>query len=297
MQLVILLSHLSYTTGEPALLFIIANKIATSVVALYFFTSGYGLMQSALSGGGVGSLSSRLWRLFKPLLYIGLLYFGICYILGRPISSYWLSDLYHHGATPIPNIWFAIVLHALYTAFWLSFRYIEPRRWIGIVALLILSIGCIAWCYLMNYERAWWVTTLGFWGGVLYARYEHSIYSLLRHWWGMLVGLIFVGLIVYSRVELALTLTYIVIPMVIIALLNRIGYTHWIKYSSPTSTLRRVLNYLSSISYELYLIHGIIIALLHSIGPPYIYSIAVLIVSVVSADLLHRLILLRIWKR
>lgn len=313
MQLGILFSHLSYTSAEPALIFTLANKLGTSIIALYFFISGYGLMQAIKSGKGVGKLSQRLWGIFKPMLLTTLLFLLFLMADGEGYDALWLSRLIDTGQTPLPNTWFIFILMWLYSSFWVVFRYLDKQQqriW-ALSLLLLLSLLSMAWCQTHGYERAWWVTTLAFFSGTVYAEYESYLYPRINRIWVIGLCLAFVGLLVWANIEYLLPLAYLVIPIVAITWINRLGYATWIertqKHDHDTSRslrphldtmLRSVLNYLAKISYELYLVHGALIVVFRShniyIHSNYGYALAVILGSILTADLLHRLLHLRL---
>lgn len=314
MQVGIMLSHLSYTSAEPALLFSLANKFGTSIIALYFFISGYGLMQSVRAGRGVGHLGKRLWGIFKPMLFITLM-FGVYQIFyGSGYSDQWLSQLVWQGRTPLPNSWFVFVLMWLYISFWLTFRYLQRRRTPALIILLLLSVVGMIWCQVQGYERAWWATTLAFFSGSLYAEYESKIYRYAKRWWALALALLFVASLVVADIEYLLPLAYLVIPVVAIVLMNRLGYAAWIdreggKSGEPKASIgaqidqgiRQLMAYLARISYELYLVHGVLIIVFRGdliyICSDYTYALAVVVGSILAADLLHGLFHLKLRPR
>lgn len=301
MQLGIVMSHMHYAVGGILLPMMIANRLGTSFIALYFFISGYGLMASLLRSDTPerawhGFLPRRLWGLMRPPLIITV----IALLTIPAISMPSLGEMLWEGTTPIPNAWFVFVLAFLYSAFWLSFRFAAPRHsaW-GFVWLLALSLLSMAWAYVLGYERAWWVTTLGFWAGSVYARWEEQIYTVISKWWGLLIALGLVAGIIRLGIEELLPLTYLVIPIAIVRLLALTRYTAWIDSGRPARWmpqwldrgLRAVLGFLSLISYELYLVHGLMIILLHGLfASPVVYSLAVIASSIAVAYLAHRLI-------
>ncbi len=298
MQMGIVMSHLHYATAGALLPMLIANRLGTSIIAFYFFISGYGLMVSLLRSNSVqeswrGFLARRLWGILYPLLLISAV--ALVCIPALQLPS--LSDFVCHGATPIPNAWFVFVLAFLYLAFWLSFRWSNPQQstW-GFMWLLGLSLLSMAWAYMLGYERAWWVTTLGFWAGSVYARWELAIYATICKWWGLAIALALVLGIIWIGIEALLPLAYIFIPIVIVRLLGLLRYTTWIDSKQPAGWmplwldrgLRAILAWLSEISYELYLVHGIVIVALHGLSDtPVSYSLAVIASSIVVAYAIH----------
>lgn len=307
MQLGIVCSHLSYTTAEPWLLFYLSNKIGTSIISMFFFISGYGLMTSLpKSSGNIRSIALRLWELVRPMLIISLL-FLLYQCFAYEYNSEWLERLVRNGITPLPNSWFVYVLLWLYLIFWFIFNYLKCNRAIGLFLLLCLSLVQIGWAIYLGYERAWWVTTLAFFSGCLYAQYEEQIYDAVNHWWALFLIIMGTAICVVSRVEYLLLLPYIAIPIVIIILINRIGYSQWIEeqiyppHKSFQNKSRRILDYLSKISYELYLVHGAVIIILRGhfihIENDYLYGLLVMICSILLASIIRKILSIKLLRR
>lgn len=301
MQLVIVLSHLSFAYAEPHSLFALANRFGTSVIALFFFISGYGLVSSLRRKGEAywsGFWSGRVWRVAEPMLWITLLYMLVNRFILGICSGGMLERLALHGETPLPNAWFVFALVVLYTLFYLCFRFIRSPQ-LAIIGLFVGSLLFMGLCIGLGYGREWWMTTLAFASGSLYAQREQQIYSWVSHWWGLIFMVVLVaGILVYNQPYL-LALSYILIPIVFIRLAHLSGYARWIESSATTHLgqgVRLVLNFLGSISYELYLLHGVMIVWLRSslffITNSYLYSLAVIISSIILAFVAHRLLAL-----
>lgn len=301
MQIGIVMSHLHYAIGGVLLPMMIANRLGTSFIALYFFISGYGLTTSLLAStyhkeAFTNFLPHRLCKLIRPLLFISVV--ALICIPSLHLPSF--CDMISLGVTVIPNAWFVFVLAFLYFSFWLSFRFAPPsRNSLGFIILLIMSLLSMIGPYILEYERAWWVTTLGFWTGCVYARWEEDIYAVISKWWGLTIALTSVAVIIKTEIVELLPLAYIAIPLVIVRILNLSRYTTWIDNSMAISwmplwidrMLRSALAFLSKVSYELYLIHGVMIIALYGLfADPLVYSLAVITSSISIAYITHKLL-------
>ena len=290
MQLVIVCSHLYFAMEYPPLPFVLCNKLGTTVIALFLFMSGYGLAVSLKSKGEAywkGFFTRRVWGVFSPMLWLTILFQLILWT--KHGYTPLLSALIFRGETPLPNAWFIFALVLLYTFFFIAFR-LTKRVKQSIVVLAILSLVFIATTYLLHFERAWWVTTLAFLSGVIYAYYEKTLYHAIGSVWGLILSIGITFGIIYSNIELLLLLPYLVIPIVVIVLLNKSGYVQWIQREEG-GCIRNILNSLSSISYELYLIHGIAIYFMPSyLGDGILFVLAVICSSITFAYLYHWLL-------
>lgn len=283
LSLIIMCSHLSYV--EPLLLFNIANKLGTSAVSLFLFISGFGLASSYVSKGKEylsDFFTRRFWKVLKPLILVVLLYLLLQFLIVGGVRHFSIEGLFHDGNTYLPNTWFVYTLLLHYLFFYLCFRLVHSSKiWIPIACIWLLSLGFIAFAYIKGFQRCWWVTTLSFPTGVLYGQYKLKLLSIIRNTWTILLGMISVVVIILSKIEILLLIPYIIIPLVVVVIFSYLG----IIFTHP------ILSFLGSISYELYLLHGIFINLFKSeainINSPFIYSLAVIITSISVAFLLH----------
>ncbi len=307
MQIGIIGSHLHYALGGAFLLFLVANKLGTSIISMYFFISGFGLMTNLLRSKGndktwSGFFSRRVWGIFKVLFFISLLFLGLTYFDSGFFPSHLFENLFFHGITPLPNSWFVFSLIFLYVSFFLAFRWLSPNSKWGMVILSFLIVGGMFWCIFMGYERAWWVTNLAFLSGVCYAKYEDEFFSFVNSWYGFLVFVAIVIGLMLTNLEFLLSLTYLYIPIIAIVLLHRLGYVSWIEnnYEGSSKSVqwldkktKSIFNFLSKISYELYLVHGMIIALFRGkhiyIKSDGLYIFSVFTGAILLAYLLHSL--------
>lgn len=313
MQLVIILSHLYYVFSDM-LVFRIANTLAGSLVAMFLFTSGYGLMQGyqrALEQGKdpfAGFVRRRLWGILKPyllaqILYFALMYWKQSYIPG--LDSLW--NFLRHGETPLPNAWFIFVLLALYILFYLVYGLLGLRRGPALIASLVGSIVLMAIPYYLGYERAWWATTLAFVSGLMLGTYQEILYPYLSRWWAILL---MIAMVIGLRLlpwELMIPLAFAVIPLLALIFLRLSGYNAWLDglyaelRTAEGKSLQQLhpisgriasgLMFLSMISFELYLLHGIWIKFLRSpIAHDGLYVALVFACTILSSWLIHSLL-------
>lgn len=236
---------------------------------------------------GKGSLLAAYGGVFSPMLWLTILFQLI--LCAKHGYTPFLSALFLRGKTPLPNAWFIFALVLLYSFFFIAFR-LTKRTKQSILLLAILCLAFIATTYLLHFERAWWVTTLAFLSGVFYAYHEASLYHTFSSVWGVILSIGITFGIISSDIELLLLLPYLVIPIVVIVLINKSGYARWIQREKG-GHIRRILSSLSSISYELYLIHGITIYFLRPhLGGGILFAFTVICSSIILAYLYHWLL-------
>lgn len=321
--MVIVMSHLHYALDGEFLLFEIANKVGVSIISLYFFISGYGMMstyKSAISAGRdpfEGFIKKRIWGILKPFLLVLSVYLFWLYCEQGFFPPDIMQSLLLKGETPLPNSWFIFVLLSLYISFYIAFRGVKGEATTNALGCLAILIGGITIVpMLLGYERAWWATTLAFISGVLYQKYERELFGLMGKWSVIILVLVFIILMTLLPGGYFIPLAFMLIPIVLVKILNASAYceyidklymrttqrnTEWLSWSedkicilNKDSIIKGLLNFFSEISFELYLVHGVWIQVLRSsqifIHNNHQYAVAVIFLSVLSAWLLHRLL-------
>lgn len=292
-------SHLHYVTDIG--IWNVFNKFGTSVVAMFFFISGYGLMTSLNKMGGVNYLKSfaskRLWGIVKPFAIITLLYMLVNWLFYNNVPDDILYNLYEKGRTPLPNSWFIFSLIYFYISFYFSLKYIRNKN-TGIAIVFFLAISFIVWCIYKDYERAWWVCAFAFPSGMVYSQTKYK--GLLNKWYMFVIILLIVFSTVYVNISYILPVAYIFIPVFILGLCNVSRFSIFVKqiYHKENPNLfikisKRIFDFMSGISYELYLVHGAIITLLNSNktihSSDYLFSLTVFSSSVFFAYIFHKI--------
>lgn len=321
MQMGVVMSHLHLALANSIFIFMLANKLVTSIVALYFFMSGYGLLYGykratlGTKNPFEGFWIKRIWGLAKPFFAALIIYLLLVFLDKGTIPSNIIYNLIRYGIPPLPNSWFVFILLALYVSFYLVFDKFRGNTRFKLAILFIAGIILTIIPILLDYGRAWWATTLAFATGALYAEYEQEIFSLMNKWWVVLISLCLILLTLLLPWDVFIPLAFIPIPLLIVKLLNVCGYCKAIDklYSNTDSSAssaednkmhpstkmqtviisrcKSILSFLSKISFELYLIHGVWIALLRGahifIQNDMLYSGVVILLSILSAWLIH----------
>jgi len=259
------------------------------IVSLFLFIAGYGLMASYLKKGEEylnGFLQKRVWKVLKPFLIITSIYIGLSYLDKGSLSATILSDLVLKGITPLPNSWFVFAIILFYIFFYISFRFNTTMERKLLLSLVLSAAYLLAIRY-AGYDRCWWVTAFSLPAGLLYGYHESFFTAFLRKpiW---LVGFVpasclLIYLLIRSGAELLFPIAYIVIPLLIITLLSHFRFLQ---------AQNRALAFLGSISYEIYLFHGVFIVLLRgntvNISSDYIYMSLIYLLTILSAWCLNR---------
>jgi peptidoglycan/LPS O-acetylase OafA/YrhL len=254
--LLIVAGHLAIPVGarylQPFL------EPAACSVAIFLFISGYGLSKSYEAKGNDylrHFFSRRIWKVLWPALVALILF----YILIPDPSRSYLHDLYltfRRGSPPLAQLWYVIEIFCLYLLFWLSFRFLPDRY--RIIALWLGALLFMGVTFSLGYTRNWWIHTLAFPTGVTYAHTENTVLSWMNkrrlNPWLTLTGLSFLFVLLYlTGNPYVWTLCYVVLPLICALVVSLL----------PLERIRDpFMRFIGTVSYEIYLFHGIAIAAL-----------------------------------
>ena len=130
-------------------------------VAVFFFSSGYGLLDSYRSKENY--LDGFIGKHFGPILLI--------YIITEAL--FWI-----YGSVKSPYTWYVVAILCIYLVFFLSFRYCKKTG----VAIAFVALGIILYCIVCDWMvlGSWWINTIGiFLAGLLYAVYEDRVNAFI----------------------------------------------------------------------------------------------------------------------
>lgn len=286
LAILIVLSHFSFF-GVAELRFL--RFLAPVCVSIFLFISGYGLMVSFQKKGKdylQTFLQRRILKIALPAIAVSIIHLLLCgngeiSLLER------IRLVFTKGSTLLPHYWFVWVILYEYLVFWFSFK-ILPGKYPP-YSILFCTVSFTILTILAGFDRCWWICSLSFPTGLLFATYESTIFSFCSkregHYWLVLglSGLISAGLH-YIGNPICLTCCYIFIPVMAALVIARI----------PLDASRLpVLKWIGTISYELYLIHITIMSFLRGtlvyISSDALYIAAVLCLSICFAYGIHLL--------
>lgn len=255
------------------------------VVSLFFFISGYGLMKSYLQKGEIYLVRF----LFRRVLATLFLPFAIACIVNRIIN--WaevpdlfttVNDLLEKGITVLPNSWFIYNLLLFYFVFYVAAKYLKNHI---IFVAISFVIGYMLLLEKHNFPLHWWVSSMAFPCGLYFAKHEGwflnkwnspVLYNLTVPLW-----LFIVAICVMLRIKLIYTLVYVILPLIVVCLLSKI------KIEKLNNV--EIVRFLSNISYEVYLYHGIwIFLLLDKVKSNVIFVIVVYILTFILSYFMNK---------
>ncbi len=255
MALTIVADHLGLFYGINA--FKLFVELGAPIVSVFFFISGYGLHISYKNKGDSylkSFFSRRFWIVLAPYLLATLLFL----LLFWPSADCLKKAVYatfSAGNPILPFSWFALEILYFYLAFYISFRLL-PERWKVIGLCLLIVVLMIAFFFL-GYGNAWWVSSLAFPAGVIFAGNEKKLFSAVDKRQGMLWISLLVLMAVFFVSYLAgrvfgkyyvWTVSHVCIALMVAILVS------WLPLERLNS---KPLAFLAKISFEIYLCQGI----------------------------------------
>ena len=301
----IVLHHLSQwiSSGETFSNF---QYMGTYIVSIFFFLSGYGLyIQTKVKPDYLTNFfRKRLLKILIPFVFISGIYliYRMAY-LKEIINLNFFYNLFLKNTTIIYNGWFVNIIILTYIFFYISFKFIKNAT-VAITVNFIFIALYIVVAIKLNYGFWWYNSILTFIIGLVWAKKKKVIdYIFEKYYFLSLILftiLIFIShkySIVLSKVGLVDTYSY-----AIAANIDNIIFTiYFMLIIKNIDFNNNYLLKLGSISFELYMIHGLAIAFFSkyftsSTLNDILFTTTVFLASIISAKAIH-LIITNIQKR
>ena len=294
----IVFHHLSQwvTTGEEFSNF---NYMGTYIVSVFFFLSGYGLyVQNEKNENYLNNfLVKRLSRILIPVLIISAIYLIYESINGQVLSSSFFIDLFKKGRTVIYNGWFVDVIILMYIFFYISFRVLGNKT-IAILANAVFIILYIVLAIKLGYGFWWYNSSLPFILGLIWAKNKENIDRLLKKYYFIPLVSVTVLLFVSHQYSFILQKFHLVdnYSYALAANIDNVIFTFYlILIVRKIDFSNNYLLFLGKISFELYMIHGLVMSIfgnyfVTSRLNDVIFTISVLIISIFLAWLINTMI-------
>lgn len=228
-------------------------------VATFFLLAGYGLAYSIKVKGKYylnGFFHKRLLRLLKPLLIMTFIFQFYKYYYGE---FSWIELL----KEPSPMSWFIYALLIWYIGYYISFYWAKNRKrailniWLFTAVYMIVTIySDLSYYYLSILPLPLAITYVGFEDKAKIYLKKHSNKVLLI---SMLFSEIILVYAVLGQYGMPFRLwgppVYVIIPLIIVLFTYILG-----------GLKNKLTNFLGSISYEFYIVHGFIVMQMGPLG-------------------------------
>lgn len=280
MALLIVLHHLSeYSPGTHLLVF---YDWGFSIVAVFFFISGYGVMKSWIVKGDAYK-HHFLQRRLKKILPMFIILTIVAIALKFFVNDQSLNDIlvaFSHGTMPLPFSWYIYAVIFFYVAFYISIKI--SRRKDSVIGMMLGFVTIYIYLLrLMSFGCEWYFTVPSILVGLIIAAYESQVCNFIKRHKLTCFAIIIAVLIapIITSNSGALILGYNTAPIVILMF----AYTN--KMSTP-----KFLTILGGISLEIYLVHGLfVIEYAKLISNAWFYEIMVCASTLIFAYILNKL--------
>lgn len=222
------------------------------IVSVFFFMSGYGLGRSmTLKGKAYLSnfLNHRLWKSVILPYAIVLIIFLVYLNVDVPDANTIVGD-WSRGITLLPNAWFIVALALMYLGFYFINK---TSARCHVVKMFLYTLVYIIIVYSVGFERCWYVSVIMFPLGMLYADKENELRTLLNR---------FRARIWLIPLMMVITCTCFIMQTVVSSIIAFMALTIALVFVMTSIEVERigkigVFSFLSTISYEIYLCHGV----------------------------------------
>ena len=260
----IVFHHLSQwvTTGTE---FVNFKYMGTYIVSVFFFISGYGLyVQNNRKEDYLDNfLSKRLSKILTPFIAISSIYLIYRNINGQALTITFFVDLFKKGSTVIYNGWFVDIIILMYVFFYISFK-IFSNRTVAILVNTLLIVGYIILAIKLGYVFWWYNSSLPFVLGLLWAKNKKYIDGILNKYYFIILVCITGLLFISHQYSFVLKKLHIVdsVSYGFAANIDNIIFTiFFILMARKIDFSNKYLLFLGKISFELYMIHGLVMSI------------------------------------
>ena len=283
----IMFGHIGIAT-QNVLLF--ANRKAGILfVGIFFMLSGYGLIYSLQNKENYINyfLRKRFLKIFIPayivyliIVFINLSRFQIPFEVVE-ILKYVIG--YHFAGMN----WYVVELIGIYIIFQIIYKYISIHY--ANLIFLVISMLFTVIAFFIDLDNPWYGSTLCFNIGLFYGEYKENInrYFQRKFWIKnitciciLLLGIL--GFFLWDNTFLG---------NVLFRNLASIFWVFWlISILQKVNFSSKLCGFLGEFSYEIYLIHPVVILLLSNFIHPLIFSILCIVITIAVAWMFHKLL-------
>lgn len=291
----IMANHLQMFSG-PAFLKPV-GYIGFICVAVFLFYSGYGLTyglhnkQNYLKG-----FFRKILKLLVPYWIVNTLSIILKLAIGivYPIHKYILSYL---SIDYITGTWFVTAIIIFYIAFYVIYTLIDllklDRKKYGILFMAIFTVIYIIVAVKIGLGANWYASIAAFVFGIIFANYKDIITATLKcNYCFYTVVFILLFLCTWGgRLYLAAKgIDNVIMHIIMRNIVSLLFVMSMICITLRVKIGNRIAEFLGEISYELYLVHFILLTPAARIigSDSYLYSLVIIVMSIVLAGMIHR---------
>ena len=286
--LVVVFHHLAQRTTE-GFLFHLFTHVGYLAVAVFFFFSGYGLQKKYITDETYSHqfLLRRLPSVLIPYIIMNFIYWLANAVNG---TFYSLTDVLQtlgNGSPLVANSWYIICILFFYVVFYCLMR-ICKRHYIWMIAgACLYNLSWIIICHSLSYGTWWYKSSHLLVVGMIWATWDKKITEIIQKYYIIFTfiawaAFLFLNYIKSSQIGLINGIILMAIAFDFVIIINL--------FSMKFCIGNRILNYLGAVSLEIYMIHGLfILRLKQYISNEFMFCTSVLICSIISAHILHKI--------
>ncbi|MBO5428231.1 MAG: acyltransferase [Prevotella sp.] len=233
------------------------------VVSVFFFISGYGLIKSLINKGQeyVNTFASKRFpRMIVPFVICILTFILLDDLLFDERISILRLDSWRGNCPLLPTSWYVIVIILFYGIFYVFARTLHSP----------LLVTFAMWCFIFSYmaimaytgfREYWWMTTGCIGIGMTIGLYEEKILHFVSVKYKLLCEALFLIWLLFYHINI----DYLpqcdtgIIPLLAIARSGVFAVIVWFYVSCTGFFHNKLLNLMGNISYEIYLVQGMVI--------------------------------------
>lgn len=244
------------------------------IVAGFFFYSGYGMMKRYIICGEAylkQYIKKHFRKIIIPYAEAALIFVILFIAVGNADALGAVMHSFVKGDPLVPYSWYIIALLIYHIVFYVLANTLKSiGKMIIAMSVIILALNIVM--ALLGYVNVWYSSTFAMIVGMLWAKYEDRLDALITYKYKtslLISGLGCIVFFVLARIFRAGTVMIIMknlaavcFPAVMVILLKRFSFGN------------RLTGFLGTISFEIYLMQGIVLVVLE----PYISNETVLLV-------------------
>ena len=268
-SLLILFHHLIFEIDIHSPGLEVFKYIAFPLVSVFFFFSGYGLVKSYSKNSLKISLKlfakKRISKLIIPYTII-IIFYGLYKYIHNPSTfstREFIMDVLL--AKEIGPLWYMTVILIIYAIFGLCFKYCKPisaRR-----IILTITVLYVLLCVFFSVPSQWYSSIIGFYVGIFYGMNESKVRELINSNYYRNLCIIFISFntLFCSRLIIAAKITNSeILHSAYRSIIDFAFIFFLISLLEIIEIKRPIMCFIGKISYELYLVHPVLIYMLRS---------------------------------
>lgn len=317
----IILHHISVwlqSTNSIEGLFVYYYYFGAIVVGFFFFCSGYGLHYSLETKSNYlnGFIKKRVLTVLVPFFICNYIYMISGQISGIRYSTKEIVAAFFGVLLLNSQMWFAVEIMIIYIIFYIIFKYIKNSQKamcvMGLSTLLLMTYSFFIGRDFITrsgglwFHGEWWYnTTLLFFMGMLYQKFEKVIIEWFHKYYYLILGLSLTGLVLCAKINARISAFYIHKKIVPMNPIYSIKFGEWlaqfilavlfvivqILIMMKVKFHNRFLSFLAEYSLEIILINYVYIRLFDCFRLTYglgIYVVLVMIMTILSAVIINK---------